>query len=137
MKRNKLNSKTLVQIKLSFNKLIKFCMVAIFLLISIFQPFSASPISKNNKGSFFSKTTNSNQYKFQFDFLAEEETSEEDEIKEDHSTPNTLKDKIFSSQEFHYTASLNTRYLNLVSSRLDTPETPLIVLYHTWKSDLV
>lgn len=137
MKRNKLNSKTLVQIKLSFNKLIKFCMVAIFLLISILQPFSASPISKNNKGSFFSKTTNSNQYKFQFDFLAEEETSEEDEIKEDHSTPNTLKDKIFSSQEFHYTASLNTRYLNLVSSRLDTPETPLIVLYHTWKSDLV
>ena len=137
MKRNKLNSKTLVQIKLSFNKLIKFCMVAIFLLISILQPFSASSISKNNKGSYFSKTTSSNQYKFQFDFLVEEETSEEDEIKEDHSTPNTLKDKIFSSQEFHYTASLNTRYLNLVSSRLHTPETPLIVLYHTWKSDLV
>lgn len=137
MKRNKINSKTLEQIKFSLNKLVKFCMVAIFLLISILQPLSASSIPKNNKESYFSKTTSSNEYKFQFDFLVEEETSEEDEIKEGHSTHNTLKCKIFAFQEIYYTASLKIRYLNLVSSILHTLETPIIVLHHSWKSDLV
>lgn len=137
MKQIKLNSKTLEQIKMSLNKLLKFCMVAIFLLISILQPLSASSIPKNNKESYFSKTSSTNQYKFQFDFLVEEETSEEDEIKEGHSTLNTLKGKIFAFQEIHYTTSLKIRFLNLVSSILHSTETPLIVLHHSWKSDLV
>lgn len=137
MKHNKLNSKTLVRLKLSFNKFTKFCMFAIFLLISIFQPFLASSISKSQKGAFFAEKTTSHQYKYQCDILVEEETSEEDEIKQEISTLNTLKSRLFSFQEIHYTASLKTRYLNLVSSRLLTTETPLIVLHHSWKSDLV
>lgn len=137
MNQNKVNSKILMDIKLSLIKLFNFSMVTIFLLISILQPLSASSIAKTQKGAWYAEKTTSKQYNYQYDVLLEEETAEEDEFKQDHSALNPFKSRLFSFQEIHYTASLKTRYLNLVSSRLHTIETPLIVLYHTWKSDLV
>lgn len=106
------------------------------LILQSFTVFSSESKYECQNTSVTSKVP-VKEHQHPFDLFVEEESSEEDEIKQDHSAVNSLKNRLFSIQEIHYTASIKTLYLNLVSSKLHTIETPLIVLYHTWKSDLV
>ena len=121
--------------KLLFNY--RFISLLAFALFLQFPNLSATPVKYKISTSSVNSKAPANNHDSPFDLFIEEESSEEDEIKQDHSALSNLKSRLFSYQEIHYTASINTRYLNLVSSILHTTETPLIVLHHSWKSDLV
>ena len=140
MNRKTNNTKIILATRYNWMKLLfNYRFISLLAFALFFQSLnsSATPVKCEISSSSVTGKTPANNHDSPFDLFIEEESTEEDEIKQDHSSPSNIKSRLFSFQEIHFTASINTRYLNLVSSKLLTTETPLIVLHHSWKSNLV